>query len=101
MTNRPCYLAVLRALGLSVRHVCLVIGLIVAGCDTGSRASDQVFTLYRSSPIDPNMRIHVASFDSSDGEAYNRENCELASQLFKAQPGVTVRYFCEKGQYRK
>lgn len=77
--------------------------LLVAlcGCSAGAVSDDQVFTLYRGSPIDANMRIHVASFDASDGEKYNRENCELASQLYKAQPGVTVRYFCEKGRYRK
>jgi hypothetical protein len=80
--------------------VFLLFGLLV-GCGGGPLGSDAAFTLYRSSPIDPNMRIHVASFDSTDGEAYNRENCELAAQLFKAQPGVTVRYFCEKGRYRK
>ncbi len=84
-----------------MRPYALLILVIFGGCDLGSPSGDQVFTLYRSSPLDANMRIHVASFDASDGEKYNRENCELAGQLFKAQPGVTVRYFCEKGRYRK
>jgi hypothetical protein len=60
----------------------------LSGCSVGAVSDDQVFTLYRSRPIDANMRIDVASFDAVDGEKYNRENCELAIQLFKAQPGV-------------
>jgi hypothetical protein len=84
---------------MRLRLPLLVVGL--CGCGVSAVSDDQVFTLYRSSPIDANMRIHVASFDASDGEKYNRENCELATQLYKAQPGVTVRYFCEKGRYRK
>jgi hypothetical protein len=46
-------------------------------------------------------RIHVATFDSSYGEDYNRENCQIALGLFQNQPGVTVRYWCEKGRYKK
>src|SRR3954451_16760414 len=45
-------------------------------------------------------RIHIATFNSSDGEDYNRENCAIARGLFQSQPGVTVRYWCEKGHYR-
>ena len=59
------------------------------------------FTLYRNSAVDEKMRIHVASFDSLDGAAYNSENCKVAEELFKNQPNVTVRYWCEKGSYAK
>jgi hypothetical protein len=45
------------------------------------------------------MRIHIATFDSKEGEEYNRENCELARSLFQAQPGVTVKFWYEKGRY--
>ncbi|MBA3774614.1 MAG: hypothetical protein H0X13_19620 [Ramlibacter sp.] len=65
-------------------------------------ASDgDVFTLYRSSPLDTEARIHVASFDSLDGGSYNRENCDIAQGLFLKQGGVTARYWCEKGRFRK
>jgi hypothetical protein len=47
------------------------------------------------------MRLHVASFDTADGEAYNRQNCEIARGLFMNQLGVKVRYWCEKGRYRR
>jgi hypothetical protein len=59
-----------------------------------------VYTLYRGSVTDP-MRIHVATFDSADGEDYNRENCDHARGLFQEQPGILVKYWCEKGRYRK
>lgn len=66
-------------------------------------SENSVFTLYRSSAITngESMRIHVASFDASDGEKYNSENCEVAKVLFQNQPGVTVRYWCEKGYFKK
>ena len=72
---------------------------MAAGCSLPSEAG--VFTLYRNSPIDATMRIHMATFDSKDGEAYNRGNCDIAVDLFAKQPGVTARYWCEKGRYRK
>ena len=61
-----------------------------------------VYTLYRNSVTDggETMRIHVASFDASDGNDYNSSNCEIARQLFQQQDGVKVRYWCEKGPFK-
>ena len=66
-------------------------------------ADDDVYTLYRDSALvnGQEMRIHVATFDAVDGESYNRENCQIGQGLFQNQPGVTVRYWCEKGRFRK
>lgn len=65
-------------------------------------ASDKsVYTLYRTSPVEGMNRIHVATFDTSEGEAYNQENCMIAASLFKKQPGVKVRYWCERGRFTK
>lgn len=51
------------------------------------------------------MRIHVATFDVTEedggGPTYNSENCQIAAELFQAQPGVTARYWCEPGHYRE
>ena len=72
---------------------------VLAGC--APKADDSViYTLYRSSAA-AEMRIHVATFDAMEAEAYNRENCQVAAVLFQAQPGVVVHYWCEKGRYRK
>lgn len=67
-------------------------------------SEDETYTLYRSSVVDVHFRIHVATFDAEgeeNMEAYNRENCFLASDLFQHQPDVKVRFWCEKGRYRK
>jgi len=71
--------------------------VLMAGCDSGSNT----FTLYRNSVTDENMRIHVASFNAADGEAFNRGNCEQAQQLFQGQPGVKTKFWCEKGTFKK
>ena len=62
---------------------------------------DETWTLYRNSPVAVETRIHVATFDASDGHEYNRDNCEIARSLFQGQPSVSVRYWCEQGQFRK
>lgn len=75
----------------------LTLGALIVGCDSGSNS----FTLYRNSLTDENLRIHVASFNAMDGEAYNRGNCEQAQLLFQAQPGVKIKFWCEKGTFKK
>jgi hypothetical protein len=67
------------------------------GCTTSSES----FTLYRNSADDRAMRIHVATFDSTDGEKYNAENCDLAASLFGGQAGIKVRFWCERGAFKK
>jgi hypothetical protein len=65
-----------------------------------SQCSDSSsYTLYREGVGLPDMRIHVATFDSTDGEDYNKENCRIAAKLFLGQPGVSVRYWCEKRRF--
>jgi hypothetical protein len=67
----------------------------------GCTSEGQGFTLYRASPSDAQLRIHVATFDAEDGSKYNQENCKVAATLFQGQPGTTVSYWCEKGTYKK
>lgn len=59
-----------------------------------------IYTLYRESMTPQRQRIHVATFDAAEGENYNRENCSTARDLFANQPGVRVRYWCERGRFR-
>ena len=80
-------------------HFLLPIALVLlSAC-----GADSTYTLYRTSPVDNQslQRIHVATFDGYSDEAYNRENCQLAAKLFQGQQGVTVKYWCEKGRYKK
>lgn len=94
----------------------ILLGLWVGACSAqpSARSSEDgsIYTLYRSSAVLPGMsfedaekmkamRIHVGTFDTSEGEAYNQENCRLAEDLFNSQPGITTRFWCEKGRYRR
>lgn len=77
--------------------ICVLLSL--AGCvkdDDG-----KFYTLYRDSVTGAGWRIHVATFDASDGEDYNRQNCDIARELFQSQQGVQAKYWCEKGRYRR
>lgn len=76
--------------------LCLT-ALALTGC---SLTEDATYTLYRDSMVEANMRIHVASFDTGEGEPYNAENCQVAADLFQSQNGVLTRFWCEKGRYR-
>ena len=63
-----------------------------------------IYTLYRNSPTvgtisGDDAQIHVATFDAAEDQDYNRKNCEIARDLFASQPGITVRYWCERGKF--
>lgn len=64
-------------------------------------ATETVYTLYRNSMALENIRYHIATFDSADGQDYNEKNCWRAADLFQAQKGVGVRFWCEKGRFKK
>ena len=85
----------------TIWHAVLSVSVLtlLAGCIGTSEG--EVFSLYRNSVMNENMRLHVATFDSSDGESYNRGNCEQAKALFQAQAGVKTRFWCEKGRFKK
>lgn len=81
----------------------IIFTLSIFGCKDESN----VFTLYRNSPLDREMRIHTATFDSEDksyggtSETLNRENCQLAASLFQAQRGVVSTFWCERSYFKK
>jgi len=74
------------------------------------------YTLYRtgidliSNAHDETLRIHVATFDANQGSKYNHANCDFAQEYFNAnQPHylgsiystIKIKYWCEKGRFRK
>ena len=81
----------------------IILTLSIFGCKDNSN----IYTLYRNSPLDSNMRIHIATFDSANkaykgtSESYNKENCLLAESLFQKQLNVVSKFWCEKGKYKK
>lgn len=86
---------------------CTMVLVAACGAKDGRGATDDAYTLYRSSPTDATLRIHVATFDSTEGldvAAYNLENCEYAREAFAARvefAAIGVKYFCEKGLFKR
>lgn len=78
--------------------VLLTAALVLSGC--GEAPDRKAYTLYRSS-IAGNESVHVATFDSTEGAAFNQQNCSEVAILIRSQPGVTVRYWCEPGRSSK
>ncbi|WP_417741523.1 hypothetical protein [Salipiger sp.] len=79
--------------------VAMILWLVLAGAALAENVA-QPFTLYRSSAVDPMMRVHIATFDAEErSPSYNRENCWTAADLFMSQEGVSVRFWCEPGRY--
>jgi hypothetical protein len=75
--------------------------ILLSVCSVSGTSVEPIFTLYRNSVTDENMRIHVATFDASEKEEYNRNNCEQAQLLFQNQSGVKTKFWCEKGRFKK
>ena len=84
-------------LGRKICVIAFALALLPA-CDN-SKPKGVVYTLYRNSPTFADMRIHVATFDAAEDKDYNRDNCEIARDLFASQPGVTIKYWCERGRF--
>ena len=85
-------------------------------------AESAEYTLYRTGidiatqKHDESLRIHVATFDAAplqrleDNARYNLANCEFAQELFSANQahyrgstysGIKIKYWCEKGHFKK
>jgi hypothetical protein len=82
----------------------LLIVLALAPKDAQSRdiafpSDATIYTLYRNSVVMENARFHVATFNSTESERYNNENCLTARDLFQQQPGVKITFWCEKGSF--
>jgi hypothetical protein len=77
---------------------------LLAACDD-SKPKGVVIRLYRNSPTvvetisGVDARIHVATFDAAEDKDYNKNDCEIARDLFASKAGVTVRYWCERGKF--
>lgn len=78
-----------------MKFIIICLSLMCISC------SDDVYTLYRNSPVDENERIHVATFDSNNGEKYNRENCSFTKGYFQNNTKLEINYWCEKGKFKK
>jgi len=57
-------------------------------------------TLYRSSLLSNNSRIHIATFNTKEWVEYNEGNCQITKSLFQNQKNVKTKFWCEKGEYK-
>lgn len=78
-------------------YIIAIPSCLIIGCS----ASESTYTLYRNSVTDENMRIHISTFNSTDGHNYNMSNCQIAQELFQKQEGIKTKFWCEKGNYKK
>ena len=79
----------------------MLVGVVLGWFGRSWTLDRTTFTLYRNSVTDSAMRIHVATFDANETDAYNNENCGQAQTLFQQQPDVKTKFWCEKGPYRR
>jgi len=87
---------------LGMRKKLLILALVAAtGCSNQRSGDSGTYTLYRSSVVAGIAHVHVATFDAKDGDAYNRENCELTARFFSVQPSIETRFWCEPGFFRQ
>lgn len=84
----------------SCLHTVVVASVGCAALSACGTSEGDTYTLYRSGVLSPELRVHVATFDAKNDGKANRENCDVARDLFAKQPGVTVRGWCEKGRFR-
>lgn len=84
-----------------MKRIILVAVALGLACPASAQSEGDIYTLYRNSALDATMRIHVATFDTAEGKDYNAENCFAAADLFQGQDGVSTRFWCEPGRYRR
>lgn len=91
------------------------VALIVAATTIGLASCGKVdgssnVTLYRSSPIDPTLRVHFGTFNAREtDQAYNLNNCLMTSRLLNSNARALAErnktetsfgFWCEPGEYR-
>lgn len=89
----------------------LTLSILLVAC---GNTPDDTYTLYRNNNYVDMPRIHVATFDTTEGEKYNEGSCRNVQNLlneqlkeedshnrFMLQEGVIRRFWCEKGIYKK
>jgi hypothetical protein len=80
--------------------LCLMIGgVVLLGC---SNASDTiVYTLYRNSVVMEGARFHVATFDSTESERYNNDNCLTPVTCFSNNRASRQRFGAKKENFAR
>ena len=67
-----------------------------------SCVNDDIYTLYKDSDQVSGAyeRIHLATFDTSS-KKYNYLMCQEFSEILQNKEKRAIKYWCEKGRYKK
>lgn len=83
----------------------LAAACFIVACSGSGISEDQVFTLYRNVPPEPNARTHFATFDvdrAGLSEGFNSISCwETQALLQDSKEWEGVKFWCEKGRFHK
>lgn len=85
---------------MGLKATLIAAGVCLLPVASHAAPDSNIYTLYRSSLVDGTLRVHVATFDTNEGAAYNQENCVLAANLFSQQPHVKTQFWCERGRFK-
>jgi hypothetical protein len=59
----------------------LLIGVVIGWLLRSSTLDRTAYTLYRNSATGITERIHIATFNASEADSYNNENCQQAQTV--------------------
>ena len=93
---------------INVRLVAAIVfgALFTVACSDKGIHDIDVFTLYSNAPSDKFYRLHEATFDTHYGSEMNAHHCERVQQLLQRWYNTEtktsdVKFWCEKGRYKK
>ncbi len=84
----------------------LPLGICAAAVPAAASGTETVYSLYRSSFIARDKRVHVATFDAQHASAIaaastNSDNCNRVARALNEQPGSGSKHWCERGRHRR
>lgn len=77
----------------------VIIGFSLAFLVFKYLAYQNTYNLYRNSPVISESEVLIASFNAKERAEYNRDNCEIARDLFQSQQGIVTRFWCNKASF--
>jgi hypothetical protein len=86
--------------------IAMVTLLSLVACAEKQVPDSDIFTLYSNAPSDKFARLHEATFDARQAVEMNAHHCERVQRLLQEWYNTTtkttdVKFWCEKGRYRK
>lgn len=67
--------------------------LFLEGC---SKNDTVIYNLNVESKINPNLKIHIATFDSDEGENYRKASCNETAKLLQENSSGMNLFYCEQ-----